>query len=61
MRKPYAKCKDELKAYEDVVSGVKAKIFTLFIASLKMKKSGEEIQHRLASPEFKKNIALATH
>ena len=51
----------KLKAYEDVISGVKAKIFTLFTASLKMKKSVEEIQQRLESPEFKKNIALITH
>ncbi|MBR0062088.1 MAG: hypothetical protein IJP68_11485, partial [Selenomonadaceae bacterium] len=32
-----------------------------FADSLKMKKSVEEIEHRLASPEFKKNIALVTH
>ena len=61
LRKPDEKFKNELKAYEDVVSGVKAKIFTLFFDSLKMKKSVEEIQHRLASPEFKNNIALVTH
>ena len=61
LRKPDEKFKNELKAYEDVVSGVKAKIFTLFADSLKMKKSVEEIQHRLASPEFKNNIALVTH
>ena len=61
LRKPDEKCKDELKAYEEVVSGVKAKIYTLFIASLKMKKSVEEIQHRIESPEYKKNIALVTH
>ena len=61
LKKPDDKHKDELKAYEDVVAGVKAKIFTLFTASLKMKKSVEEIEHRLASPEYKKNIALVTH
>ena len=61
LHKPDEKFKNELKAYEDVVSGVKAKIFTLFFDSLKMKKSVEEIQHRLASPEFKNNIALVTH
>ena len=61
LKKPDDKHKDELKAYEDVVAGVKAKIFTLFTDSLKMKKSVEEIQHRLDSPEFKKNIAMVTH
>ena len=61
LKKPDDKHKDELKAYEDVVAGVKAKIFTLFTDSLKMKKSVEEIQHRLASHEFKKNIAMVTH
>ena len=38
-----------------------SKIYTLFIASLKMKKSVEEIQQRLDSPEFKNNIALVSH
>lgn len=61
LRKPDEKCKDELKAYEEVVSGVKSKIFTLFSSSLKMKKSVEEIAYRLASPEYKNNIALVTH
>ena len=61
LRKPDEKCKDELNAYEEVAAGVKAKIFTLLITSLKMKKSVEEIQHRLDSPECKKNIALVSH
>ena len=38
-----------------------SKIYTLFIAALKMKKSVEEIQQRLDSSEFKNNIALVTH
>ena len=61
LHKPDEKQSAELKAYEDVISGVKAKIFSLFTASLAMKKSVEEIQHRLESPEFKNNIALVTH
>ena len=61
LRKPDEKCKDELNAYEEVAAGVKAKIFTLLITSLKMKKSVEEIQHRLDSPECTKNIALVSH
>ena len=61
LKKPDEKHKEELKAYEDVISGVKSKIFSLFSALLKMKKSVEEIEQRLESPEFKKNIALVTH
>lgn len=61
LRKPDEKCKDELKAYEDVVSGVKSKIFMLLSYSLKMKKSVVEIEQRLESPECKNNIALVTH
>ena len=59
--KPDESDKEATRAYEDVVSGVKSKIYTLFISSLKMKKSMEEIQQRLDSPEFKNNIALVTH
>ena len=61
LSKPDEKRKDELKVYEDVISGVKAKIFSLFSALLKMKKSIEEIQQRLTSPEFKNNILLVMH
>lgn len=61
LKKPDENQSAELKAYNDLVDGVKAKIFTLFTSSLKMKKSVEEIQHRLESPEFKSNIALVTH
>ena len=61
LRKPDESDKEATRAYEDVVSGVKSKIYTLFIASLKMKKSVEEIQQRLDSSEFKNNIALVSH
>ena len=61
LKKPDEKQPEELKAYNDLVDGVKAKIFSLFTASLAMKKSVEEIEQRLASPEFKNNIALVTH
>lgn len=61
LRKPDEKNKEELRAYNDLVSGVKAKIYSLFTASLAMKKSVEEIEQRLESPEYKKNIALVTH
>ena len=61
LRKPDETQKEELNAYNDIVDGVKAKIFSLFTASLAMKKSVDEIQHRLDSPEFRKNILLVTH
>ena len=61
LKQPDESDKEATRSYEDVVAGVKSKIYTLFIASLKMKKSVEEIQQRLDSPEFKNNIALVTH
>ena len=61
LRKPDESQKEELQAYEEVVAGVKAKIYSLFTASLVMKKSVEEIEQRLASPECKNNILLVTH
>ena len=61
LRKPDDKQKAALLAYEQVVAGVKAKIYSLFAASLAMKKSVEEIEQRLASPEYKNNITLVTH
>ena len=61
LRKPDEKNKEELRVYNDLVAGVKAKIFSLFTAALKMKKSVEELQHRLESLEYKKDIVLVTH
>ena len=61
LRKPDEKNKEKLRAYNDLIAGVKAKIFSLFTASLALKKSVKEIEHRLESPEYKKNIALVTH
>ena len=61
MRKPDESQKEELQAYEEVVAGVKTKIYSLFTASLVMKKSVEEIEQRLELPECKNNILLVTH
>ena len=61
LKKPDENQSEELKVYNNLVDGVKAKIFSLFTASLTMKKSVEEIEQRLESPEFKNNIALVTH
>ena len=60
-KKPDEKQTKELKAYNDLVDGVKAKIFSLFSASLAMKKFVEEIASKLDSPECRKNIQLVTH
>ena len=61
LRKPNESQREELQAYEEVVAGVKAKIYSLFTASLLMKKSVEEIEQHLESPECKNNILLVTH
>ena len=61
LKQPDESDKKATRAYEDVVSGIKSKIYTLFVVSLKIKKLVEEIQQRLDSPEFKNNIALVTH
>ena len=61
MHKPDESDKEATRAYEEVVSGIKSKIYTLFIASLKMKKSVEDIEQLIDSPEFKNNVVLVTH
>ena len=61
LRKPDDLQKDALKAYNDVVSGVKKKIFALMSAAILMKKSVEEIENKLDSPDCKNNILLVTH
>ena len=61
LRKPDESDKEATQAYEEVVDGVKAKIFSLFTASLAMKKSVDEIASKLESPECRKNILLVTH
>ena len=61
LRKPDERHKEALQAYNNLVAGVQVKIFSLGNSSLAMKKSVEEIQHRLESPEFKNNIALVIH
>ena len=61
LKKPDERQKEVLQSYDEIVAGVKAKIFSLFSASFLMKKSVEEIQQRLDSTEYKNNIALVTH
>ena len=61
LREPQTTDRAAVKSYEEVVGGVKSKIFSLFTASLLMKKSVEEIERRLELAECKKNIVLVTH
>ena len=61
LHKPNDSQKVAIKAYNELVDGIKSKIFSLFTASLLLKKSVEEIQLRLNSTECQKNIALVTH
>ena len=61
LKKPKETQKDALKAYNDLIAGVNSKIFSLLSAARLMKKSVAEIEKKLESPEFKKNIFLVTH
>ena len=60
LRKPKETEKAAVKAYEEVVVGVQAKISSLSTAAVMMKKSVEEISQRLDSPECRNNILLVT-
>ena len=61
LKKPDEKHKDELKAYEEVVSGVRTKILSLEKTAKQMWKSVEDIRRRLEQTESRNNILLVTH
>ena len=61
LHKPNDSQKEALNAYNDVVSGVKKKIFNLMSAAILTKKSIDEIENKLESPDCKKNILMITH
>lgn len=61
LKKPDDKHKDELKAYEEIVIGVRTKILSLEKTTKQMWKSVENIRRRLEQPEFRNNILLVTH
>ena len=61
LKKPEIENREARKAYDDLVSGIKSKIFALFSASTLLKNSVAEIEMRLDSPDFKNNILLVTH
>ena len=61
LKKPDDSLKDALKSYDDIVSGVKKKIFALVTSSALLKKSVAEIEKKLETPDCKKNILLVSH
>ena len=61
LRTPKETEKAALKAYDEVVAGVQAKISALSTAAVMMSKTVEEISQRLDSPEYRNNILLVTH
>ena len=52
---------DALKAYDDIVAGVKQKLIALNAATGLMEKSIANINKKLESPDCRKNIFLVTH
>ena len=61
LHKPDDKHKEELKAYEEIVSSVRTKILSLENTEKQMWKSVEDIRRRLEEPEFRNNILIVTH
>ena len=59
--KPKETDKDELKAYNDLVAGVKEKISDLEASLAPMRKPVEDIRRRLELPDCRNNILLVTH
>lgn len=48
-------------AYEEIIHGAKAKIFSLISYAVTLKKSVDEIKKKLEMPDCRKNILLVTH
>ena len=61
LRQPKNSHADSLQAYGDIVSGVKKKIIALNASVELMEKALADINKKLESPDFKKNILLVTH
>ena len=53
--------KEEMKAYNDLLAGVKAKISALETSLAPMRKPIEDIRRRLELPDCRNNILLVTH
>ena len=61
LRQPKDSLADSLKAYDDIVAGVTKKIIALNASTGLMEKSIANINKKLESPDFRKNILLVTH
>ena len=59
--KPKETNKDELKAYNDLVDSVKAKVSDLEKSLAPMRKAVEDIRRHLELPDCRNNILLVTH
>jgi len=57
LKKPDESLKDALKSYDEIISGVKKKFFSLISASALLKKSVAEIENKLESPDCKKKYS----
>ena len=61
LKKPDQRQFDAMQHYDDLVSGIKSKIFALLSAAAILKPSIEEINRKLETPDCRKNILLVTH
>ena len=61
LKKPDVSQNDALNAYDEMVSGVNSKIACLLISAASLKKSVDEINKKLETPDCRKNILLVTH
>ena len=61
LQQPKVSQADSLQAYEDIVASVKKKIIALNASTGLLEKSIANINKKLDSPDFKKNILLVTH
>ncbi len=61
LKKPDESPKDAMNAYEEMVSGVNFKIACLLVSAASLKKSIDEINKKLETPDCRKNILIVTH
>ena len=61
LSQPKDSTSDALQTYNDIVAGVKKKIIALNSSTSLLEKSIADINLKLESPDFKKNILLVTH
>ena len=61
LKKPEESKNDAINSYEEMINSVKSKISHLLLSAASLKKSVDEIQKKLETPDYKKNILLVTH